>query len=108
MVLWFFALCALCGAVLGLVQPSKQPQRITRQTAQYTPKQGRKTTEDNTAAIAYYEAKLAQLEDLQRRIEYEYQHAKTNKQAITAHKQMITLDEQIYKTMRKVEGLKHV
>lgn len=107
MVLWFFALCALCGAVYGLVTPCKQPQRPTRQTAQYTPKQGR-SNRDNSAEIAFLECKLLQLEDLQRMIEHEYQHAKTTKQAISAHRQMIALDDKIYATTRKLEAFRHV
>lgn len=106
MILWFFGLCALCGAVLGIVQPSKQPQRPTRQTIQYTPKQGR-SVPDNSAEIAFLECKLVQLEDLQRMIEHEYQHAKTAKQAISAHRQMIALDDKIHATTRKLGALKH-
>lgn len=101
MILWFFGLCALFGAVLGIVQQPKQ----TRQTARKQPIQARSHAEDNEKEIVYLECKLAQLEDLQRRIETEYQKADAKK-AISLHRQMITLDEQIYKTTCKLDTLK--
>lgn len=102
MVLIYFGLCALFGAVYGLCKPLP---KTTRQTAQTAPKKANKR-QPIEADITYLECKLAQLEDLQRRVEWEYSHAKTNKQAISAHKQMIALDEQIYKTTVKLETVK--
>lgn len=103
MVLVYFGLCALFGAVYGLCKPL--PKK-TRQTAQTAPKKANK--QPTEADITYLECKLAQLEDLQRRVEWEYSRAKTNKQAISAHRQMIALDEQIYKTMRKLRETHNV
>ena len=106
MILWFFGLCALLGAVVGIVQQPKQTRQTTQQTARKQPIQARSHAEDNEKEIAYLECKLVQLEDLQRRIETEYQKA-DSKKAIALHRQMITLDEQIYKTSKRLEGLKH-
>ena len=96
-VLVFFAICMAVGLGIGFATPSQATAG----------QQGRKTdsrsagAQDTSAEREYLQARLVMLEDLQRRVEGEYRRA-TGKQAITYHRQMISLDDQIHKTMTKI------
>ena len=92
-----FACCALVGVGMGLSTPAPRARREDTRTT-------RAPREDNSPRREYLQARLAMLEDLQRKVEREYHNA-TGKQAISLQRQMITLDNQIWQTMEKIQKM---
>lgn len=94
---------ALVGVLLAIVDTSQRRVYRGRRTQAATPPPAPPPV-DHGPELEYLRARLAMLEDLQRRIEREYSKA-SGKQAISLHRQMITLDERIWKTMERIKKL---